>query len=198
MKTSNSKTWLVAAHDDRASEIAEMAVVLPLLFAVLMAIFWFGQAFRIYGTLAHAAREGARVAVAPVCATCTASASGPGQLAQNAVLSDLAAAHMATGPNQLLPTTQWTPPTLCQCHSSTAAGCTPVTTCDQSATQVCVQENVQLSYPTTTQNENGMGTCGTSVSMRYMYPFHFNIPMTNLDLGNIQIPGQAEMRVETQ
>src|ERR1700677_3699094 len=54
----------------------------------------------------------------------------------------------------------------------------------------------QLSYPATAPG--GMGTCGTSVSMRYKYPFPFRIPFTNLDLNTIQLPGQAEMRAETQ
>ena len=44
------------ARDTRASEIAEFAMVVPLLFMFLIAIFWFGQAFRIYGTITHAAR----------------------------------------------------------------------------------------------------------------------------------------------
>ena len=61
---------------------------------------------------------------------------------------------------------------------------------------MCVQPNVQLSYPTSGQG--GMGTCGTSVSLRYKYPFSFKIPLTNLDLGNIQLPGQAQMRAENQ
>jgi hypothetical protein len=43
-----------------------------------------------------------------------------------------------------------------------------------------------------------MGTCGISVSARYQYPYHFPIPFTTLDLGNMLLPGQAQMRVETQ
>jgi len=34
--------------------------------------------------------------------------------------------------------------------------------------------------------------------MRYKYPFRFVIPYTNLDLGNITLPADAQMRVETQ
>jgi hypothetical protein len=60
-----------------------------------------------------------------------------------------------------------------------------------------VQENVQLSFPPP-QAPAGMGECGTSVSVRYKYPFAFRIPYTNLDLGNIQLPGQAQMRAEAQ
>ena len=32
------------AYDTRGTEIAEAAVVLPLLFVMLIAVFWFGQA----------------------------------------------------------------------------------------------------------------------------------------------------------
>ena len=33
------------------AEIAEAAAVLPLMFLILLGIFWFGQAFSIYGTI---------------------------------------------------------------------------------------------------------------------------------------------------
>jgi len=188
-------------RDTRGAEIAETAVVLPLLFMLLMGIFWFGQAFRIYGTLTQAARAGARAAVAPVCATCPGAATsgiGPGQYAQTAVQNAMAAANLST--NNLVPTSAWTTPVMCQCRSaSSPASCTATVPCDGSVTiNMCVQANVQLSYPTPATGPMGMGTCGTSVSMRYTYPFHFRIPLTNLDLNNIQLPGQAQMRVETQ
>jgi Flp pilus assembly protein TadG len=194
MKRNLIRIWRAEARETRGTEIAEMAVVLPLLFMILMAIFWFGQAFRVYGTLAHATREGARAVVAPVCATCAGAAASPGQIAQAAVQNDLAAAHISV--NQLVPISQWTAPTQCQCRQGgSVASCTQVA-CDATVTAVCVQTNVQLSYPTNA--EGGMGTCGTSVSAHYRYPFHFSIPLTNLDLGNIQLPGQSQMRSETQ
>jgi hypothetical protein len=166
-----------------------------MLFMIVIAIFWFGQAFRIYGTLTTATRAGARAAVAPVCATCPPAATSPGLVAQTAVQNAMAAAHLST--NQLVPTSQWTTPVPAQCQCrSTGAGCTAVP-CDGTVTiNMCVQENVQLSYPT--NGQGGMGTCGTAVSLRYKYPFHFSIPFTNLDLGNVQLPGQAQERAETQ
>src|ERR1700751_699695 len=51
------------------SEIAETAVVLPLLFTILLGIFFFGRAYNIYGTITQAAMQGARAAIAPQCAT---------------------------------------------------------------------------------------------------------------------------------
>jgi Flp pilus assembly protein TadG len=184
-------------RDTGGSEIAEFAMVVPLLFMFLLAIFWFGQAFRIYGTLTQATRAGARAAVAPVCATCPAPGSTPAQIAQTAVTNAMAAAHLNTA--QLVPTSNWTTavPMLCQCNGGSST-CTSPIACDASVPNMCVQTNVQLSYPTPASGPQGMGTCGTSVSLRYQYPFSFKIPGTNLDLGNMQLRGQAQMRVETQ
>jgi Flp pilus assembly protein TadG len=195
MRKSGDRAWRSLARDTRGTEIAEAAVVLPMLFMILMAIFWFGQAFRIYGTLTQATRAGARAAVAPVCATCAAAGTSQGLIAQTAVQNVLTAAHLS--PNQLVTSgAAWTSPApiLYQCRQSPLA---PVA-CDPAVTSVCVQENVQLSFPAPVTGPAGMGECGTSVSVRYKYPFHFSIPFTNLDLGNIQLPGQAQMRAETQ
>jgi Flp pilus assembly protein TadG len=172
-------------------------MVLPLLFMFVMGIFWFGQAFRIYGTLTHAAREGARAAVVPVCATCAASASSGTQNAVTAVTSAMAAANLNV--TQLKAFTSWTPPAFCTCGSASSSCSGNTVQCDTSVssnTNVCVQPNVQLSYSGTAPG--GAGTCGTSVSLRYQYSYHFVIPLTTLDLGNITLPGQAQMRVETQ
>jgi len=193
MRKSAGRAWRCFGRDARGSEIAEFAMVVPLLFMFLMAIFWFGQAFRVYGTLTQASRAGARAAVAPVCATC-AAATTPTQNAVAAVTSAMTASHMNTA--QLQPLGSWTPPALCPCGSASAA-CAATVKCDPAATiNACVQPDVQLSYPATAPG--GMGTCGTSVSMRYKYPFHFSIPFTNLDLNTIALPGQAEMRAEKQ
>lgn len=188
-------TWGSLARGTRGAEIAETAMILPLLFMFVMGIFWMGQAFRTYGTIAHAARAGARAAVAPSCATCTPTGTGPAQSAQAAVQAALTAANVNI--NQLLPTSQWTAPMLCQCRSGSATCSAPVA-CDASGgvNNICVQENVQLTYP---GPQGGMYTCGTSVSMRYQYQnWHFVIPLTTLDLGNIQFQGQAQMRLENQ
>jgi Flp pilus assembly protein TadG len=51
--------------DTRASEIIEMAVVLPILLVVLGGILDMGFLFNNYETLTNAAREGARMAAVP-------------------------------------------------------------------------------------------------------------------------------------
>jgi Flp pilus assembly protein TadG len=186
-----------ALRDTQGTEIAETAVVLPLVLIMLIAVFWFGQAFRIYGTLTHAAREGARAAITPVCAICAATT--PNQNDQNAttaVTNAMTAAHLNTA--QLVPTANWTRPQLYVCGTSpnpqNVQDCDPIV----NGINVCVQTNVQLSSPS-----GGAGSCGTSVSLRYQYGYRFNLPCwpqpcTSLDLSNLNLPGQAQMRLETQ
>src|ERR1700693_4960277 len=57
-------------RQDRGAEVAEAAVILPVLFLLLFSIYWFGRGFNVYGTINHAAREGARAAAVEACATC--------------------------------------------------------------------------------------------------------------------------------
>jgi Flp pilus assembly protein TadG len=194
MKAKKSEwTWGGVMRDTRGTEIAETAVVLPLLLIMLIAVFWFGQAFRIYGTLTHAAREGARAAITPPCATCAAAtATTPDQNATMAVKNAMTAAHLNTA--QLVDLTKWTRPQLFACGTSAVQDCDPII----NGINVCVQQNVQLSSPS-----GGAGSCGTSVSLRYQYGYRFNLPCwpqpcTALDLSNLKLPGQAQMRLETQ
>ncbi len=200
MQKSVRTIWRCLAGGTGGTEIAEAAMVLPLLFVVLMAIFWFGQAFRIYGTLTRAAREGARAAVAPACTTCAATT--PTQNAITAVTSAMSAAHMNTAQLQPWGST-WNPPTLCSC-GSTSSSCSggSAVACDGSVSgnNVCVQPNVQLSYNSVL---GAAGTCGTSVSMGYKYSIPFTLPCwpapcTSMDLSKMTLTGQAEMRLETQ
>ncbi len=58
------------AAKERGAEIVEFAVVLTALLMLLIGIIWIGRAYNIYQTITRAAREGARFALAPSCATC--------------------------------------------------------------------------------------------------------------------------------
>ncbi len=60
----------LASHDDAGQQIVEAALVLPILFLILLAIFWFGRAFNISSTLDRAARAGVDTASRRSCATC--------------------------------------------------------------------------------------------------------------------------------
>ena len=172
-------------RETRGTEIAEAAAVLPLMFMVLLGIFWFGQAFSIYGTITRAARDGARAAVAPVCITC-GSILTPAQVSQNAataVQSALAAAkldiNLANYPSPR--------PTLFSCFDGS-----PASPCDSSQLNVCVQENVQLLTP----SPGNPGVCGVSVS--FQYPYQFWLPLTSLNKQLIQLQAQARVKMEAR
>jgi Flp pilus assembly protein TadG len=165
-------------RDTRGAEIAEAAAVLPLMFMMLLGIFWFGQAFRIYGTITRAAQEGARAAAAPLCTTCAGSAT-PGANAAAAVRSILLAAKL--DPTKTVKTSP--APTLLSCPRSTQVNC-------DGTAGICVQEEVQLSI----RSGGGVGVCGTSVS--FEYPFQFWLPFTSLNNQQIRLSASAQVRSE--
>lgn len=56
--------------EERGAELVEFAILAPLLVMLLMGMIWFGRAYNTTQTLTRAAREGARFAIAPCCASC--------------------------------------------------------------------------------------------------------------------------------
>jgi hypothetical protein len=172
--------WQTLAQETLGQEIAEAAVVLPIVFMVLIGIFWFGQAFSIYGTLAQAARVAAQAAANPVCTTC-APGNLPGQNAYTAIQNTFSAAHL--DPTKLSQPT--TIPNLKSCVNGAAVPC------DGTPGNVCVQEAVQLS---STAGTTAAGVCGVSVTFQYPYQFWF--PGTSLNRQLIQLSGAAEARSE--
>ena len=124
-------------RETRGAEIAEAAAVLPLMFMMLLGIFWFGQAFSIYGAITRAAQEGARAGAFPYCATCIASTNTLSQYATNAVTATQTA---LTASNLDINQAQWpatTPPVVACVNGAT--------TCANASNKVCVQLPVVLS-----------------------------------------------------
>jgi Flp pilus assembly protein TadG len=191
------------ARGNGGAEIAETAIVLPLLFMFLLAIFWFGQAYHIYGVITHAARQGARAAIAPPCATCS-STNDPSANAWAAVQTAMQAANL--DPTKLKQPN--TPPALCSCSpTANTTTCTSTTVaCDGEEPNICVQgvthpggnsnpptvDDVQLSAP----GQGGAGECGISVS--FQYPYSFPLPFASINNSTVPIQAQAQMRAETQ
>jgi len=169
------------AAETRGAEIAEAAAVLPLMFMMLLGIFWFGQAFSIYGAITRAAQEGARAGAAPYCTTCS-SPNTPAANAVAAINADLLASKLDHNQLQLPSPT----PTFTACTGGSNS-CQTV-----SGSNVCVQSPVQLS-PTAT---GGTGVCGISVS--FQYPFQFWLPFTSLNKQKIMLQASARVRMETQ
>jgi Flp pilus assembly protein TadG len=168
--------------DSSGAEIAEAAAVLPVMFMVLIGIFWFGQAFSIYGTITRAAQEGARAGAAPYCTTCTAGASASAN-AVAAVQSALAAARLDSSNARYVVS----PPAVTACTPPRGS-----TTCNGASAKVCVQTGIQLS------NTSGgaTGVCGVQVS--FQYPFQFVLPYTSLSNQRIWLTASAQARVESQ
>ncbi len=180
MPTIIRKAYRSLVSETRGAEIAEAAAVLPLMFMMLLGIFWFGQAFSIYGTITRAAQDGARAGAAPPCTTC-AQVGTPSQNAYTAVQDALVLAKLdptkLQQPNPI--------PSLVSCKDGTAVACTA------SPANVCVQPAVQLSNT----GSGGAGVCGISVS--FQYPYQFWLPFTSLNKQLIQLNASARVRLET-
>jgi hypothetical protein len=171
------------AAETTGAEIAEAAAVLPLMFMILLGIFWFGQAFSIYGAINRAAQEGARAGSIAYCVTCTGSNTLT-QYGTNAV----AAVNNALTQSQLDPTqAQYpTPPlTFLACP-----GISSSTNCGGVSPKVCVQMPVQISNPST----GATGACGISVS--FQYPYQFWLPFSSLSNQKIYLNASAQVRME--
>lgn len=172
------------ASETHGAEIAEAAAVLPLMFMILLGIFWFGQAFSMYGSITRAAQEGARASAAPYCTTCT----GTNTQAQRAANGD-AAVKAAMSIAKLDSTLAKYPSPVPGFSSTTCGGGS--TSCDGGSTNFCVQGPVELSNTT-----SGSGVCGESVS--FQYPFRFWLPFTSLNQQQIWLTASARVRIETQ
>jgi Flp pilus assembly protein TadG len=64
-----------------AAEIAEFAIVLPILLLLVLAMFWVGQAYNISNNLNKAATDGLAAALKNTCATCGNTAASKVQIA---------------------------------------------------------------------------------------------------------------------
>ena len=160
------------------AEIAEAALVLPLVFMLLLGIVWFGRAFNIYSTITQAAQQGAITAARASCATCGNSPSIDGTVDNTiyAVMqaSSLDPAQIPANPN---------PPTPMPCANPPGA-CT-------TGSNITICRNVQLNpNPGAIQPPQ----CGSMVS--FQYPFQFYLPFTSLNMQRIILSAQAQSRME--
>src|SRR6266699_1698105 len=125
------------------AELVEMAFVMPLLLTLLIGVFWAARAYNIYETITRAAREGARVAVAPSCSVC-GSAAPSVRSVENAVLNSLTASSMDT-----------TKITFPSCSGNLS-------------TTICYQRDIALN--TSSPNEFGVSV-GLTYPFQFMLPF---------------------------
>ena len=171
---------------DQAAEIAEAAVILPALFMLLFAIYWFGRAYMIYGAINHAARQGVQTASVPIgCASCGLTGTwGSTALPDDddivqAVNKSLLGANL--DPNQAIPFTPSPVPKPCPvpegiCQTAKGGNFT-----------IC--RNMQLN-----QGVTSPPVCGEIIS--FQYPYQLVLPFSSLSNQRILLKAQVEMRSE--
>jgi TadE-like protein len=162
------------------AEIAEAALVLPLVFMLLLGIIWFGRAFNIYSTITQAAQQGAITAARSTCVTCGNKPSSDTTV-DDAIVAVMQASSL--DPKQISSSpTPGLPP--CPAPAPPSVGCTQ-------HNNIWVCRTVQL-------NQNvGAGEplqCGSVVS--FQYPFQFYLPFTSLNMQKIVLSAQAQSRME--
>jgi hypothetical protein len=174
-----------------ASEIAEAAMVLPIMFMLLIGIFWLGRAFSIYSTITQAAREGARTAVTASCASCAAPGcawSGSSYPCDTTVVNSISSSLQAAklDPTRIVAPSPALSPTFCA-NFAPAGACT-------TTSNVTVCRGVKLNTGA------GAETCGAIVSFRY--PMQMTLPLPYAPAGlqsqlqNLNISTQVEMKAE--
>ena len=171
------------ASETRGAEIAEAAAVLPLMFMILLGIFWFGQAFSIYGAITRAAQEGARAGATPYCATCTnasSAATNAATAAQNALLASRLDPTLIQSPSPA--------PSFSACGGGAGPSCSH----GSNPNAFCVQTPIQM----TNAGGGTNGLCGVSVS--FQYPFQMWLPFTTLNNRQIWLNATAQVRLENQ
>ena len=172
------------------AEIAEAALVLPLVFMFLLGIVWFGRAFNIYSTMTQAAQRGAATAARPACATCVQSCelldgmgNDTGFACDNTVQSSVFAVTDASSldSTQIAPHTFASPPVPCPPPA-------PPGGCSSSLSRITICRSVALNNPSIPVQ------CGVIVS--FEYPFQMSLPFTSLNLTQITLTAQAQSRME--
>ncbi len=164
------------------AEIAEAALVLPLVFMLLLGIIWFGRAFNIYSTITQAAQQGAITAARSTCATC-----GNTTIPDSTVTAAVDAVMQASSLDPAQIPTNSNPPSPVSCVNPS----TPVTCTNTGNITICRQvllNNTTLGTPPLPSQ------CGVIVS--FQYPFQFFLPFTSLNLKPITLSAQAQTRME--
>jgi Flp pilus assembly protein TadG len=169
-------------RETSASQIAEAALVLPIVFTLLLGIFWVGRAMNVQATINQAARQGARVAVTATCATC---GNSPLSVDQVAALVGAALQASRRDPSLVVPNTS---ATYVNCGTQPAVCLQPATA--PNIPKICMYNNVQLNLPISGP-PTGPPACGVAVTFQYPYPL--NIPFSTQQ---IQLTAQIQMEGE--
>ncbi len=156
------------------AEIAEAALVLPLVFLFLLGIIWFGRAYNIYSTMTQAAQQGAILAARSTCATCappTGGGWGSTKFSNDSAVRDAIFAVLEASSIDTTPIELTNPPLLSSLSSCGIAPLSPPLalplTCS-TMNNISICRNALLKpIASATQSPQ----CGVVVSFKY--PFHF-------------------------
>ncbi len=168
------------------AEIAEVALVLPLVFMLLLGAVWFGRAFNIYSTIQQAAQQGAITAARSSCVTCgninldTAVSNAVTSVMQSSNLDPGQIPASASPGFPICPSPPAPPP------PAPAGGCAAT------SSNVWICRNVELNF--TAGGNLQYPVCGAAVS--FQYPFQFFLPFTSLNMRQITMTAQAQSRME--
>jgi Flp pilus assembly protein TadG len=167
--------------EECGQEIAEAAIVLPILFLILLAIFWFGRAFNIVSTVERAARQGIRTATQRTCVlSCGDISSTDAQIATS-VTSALQDDHL--DPRNLTPSS---PPFACT--ATPAPSCTTFQNVEicRGAPLTCGTSSCQ-SPPAGCGADAALGT-----RVSFGYRFTSSLPIASLNAMTITGSAQSE------
>lgn len=175
--------WLQRLRKETmASQIAEAALVLPIVFMMLLGIYWFGRAFNIYATINHAAREVARAGAAQTCASC----SPPNDHILTATATTLVDGLLrasSVDPNQIILDDPNPPP----CPGFESLKQRNVLGSNNNI----VYYNYVLLTPVTSPYPP---VCGVRVT--FQYPYQFWLPFTSLNQQQIILTADVQMKGE--
>ena len=161
-------------------DIVEAALVMPIMFMILLGIFWFGRSYNIYATVSYAAHEGARIAARPTCASTCTNDFPPTTEVVTKVEDVLHAANLTTTASPQRVITYDIAPNYCP-------GFTQANSC-QTLRNITVCRNVRMNAVA-----SNIPICGALVSFRYRV--QINIP--NLwSFRGFDLPGVAEFPME--
>jgi Flp pilus assembly protein TadG len=185
-------------RDDSGTEIAEAALVLPIVFLLMFAIFWFGRAFNVSSTLARAAKEGAQAASLSSCVTCGNTPNSNRKVA-DAVESVLAADKLNDANLQF-----YTPTDICTITPTPSCNTTAITASDGNSLKIKVCRGVPVTCGSRVSGcgSNSPPACasdamtGTRVSMRYSFDwthFSYDASTGNISkLPTVTLPASAQ------
>ena len=173
----------LAPHDDAGQELVEAAIVLPILFLILLAIFWFGRAFNISSTLDRAASEGVKTANRRSCATCGNAFQTDSQVVAQ-ITAVLNADHLQIGSAQ-----SYTP--AFACSATPAPSCTTLQN-----VQIC--RGVPLTCGSAACQTPTPVACGTNpeLGVRVSFAYQTSSPLSIANLPPIVIHASVQSEAE--